>query len=234
MNIKIDKEQHEWLTSNVNFDEFLFGSRLLGNAKEDSDFDYLRVYKDSEIIYYFHTLGKFLPNIHAFQYTEGKEAQYIWMSESQFWKNFFSGDGSLLTDIVLYYRESQSWDALKLSYTYKVIKGLLGVTKRDLKKHKDWTKRMIYAEKSLYMAECLMDRKLPCFIEIKEILNKNHGLNFSQEAIQILKEKEEYLRKRLNSMLDNNEIAYYPEFKEETLLIDLMVSSNNIKEFRYE
>lgn len=49
-----------------------------------------------------------------------------------------------------------------------------------------------------------------------------------------LKNKEQELRNKLNDMLNKGEIDLYPAFKEKDDLIQLLVSSNNIKEFKYD
>jgi hypothetical protein len=150
------------------------------------------------------------------------------MSKSQFWKNFFSGDGSMLTDIVLF---SGKFDnPLELCYSYKVIKGLLGVTKRDLKKHKDWKKRILYSKKSLFMVEKLLNKEIPTLLDIENILNEKVKQEFD---INSLKKKEDTLRGKLNQLLIRNLIKFYPDFKEENQLASLLAESNNTKEFRY-
>jgi hypothetical protein len=226
MNIKINKEEND-LLSLFEYKEYLFGSRLLGNYTEESDFDYLRIIEDENIHSLVNTKAVYLPNIHCFQYTESKDKQILWMTKSQFWKNFFSGDGSLLTDIILF---SGKFDnVLELCYSYKIIKGLLGVTKRDLKKHKDWKKRILYSKKSLFMAEKLLNKELPTLEEIQNILS-----NYSDIDIPSLQEKENNLRVKLNEKLNNNEIYFYPEFNETNKLANLLAKSNNIKEFKYD
>lgn len=63
MNIKITKEQHDYLCT-LHYKEYLFGSQLHGIANKDSDFDYIRVIQDR---FYdkFQTLAVYLPNIHS-------------------------------------------------------------------------------------------------------------------------------------------------------------------------
>lgn len=46
--------------------------------------------------------------------------------------------------------------------------------------------------------------------------------------------EEQKLRNRLNNMLDKGEIDMYPKFKEENELVQIMMNSNNVKEFRYD
>lgn len=227
MNIKISKELHEQLCQ-LEYKEYLFGSQLHGIANENSDYDYIRVISD-DFYNRFSSLARFLPNIHSFQYTEGKEVQYIWMTESQFWRGFFSGDGNMTADPIILSGEFD--DPLHLAYCYRVIKGYLGVTKRDLKLHKDWKKKIFHSLRSLYMAEMLIDKKLPTVEGIKQ-LHKNHSEQLP--SVESLKKRETELRQRLNDMLNKGEIDLYPRFKEECELIQILADSNNIREFKYE
>lgn len=224
MNVKITKEQHDYLCT-LPFKEYLFGSQLHGIANENSDFDYLRIISD-DFYLSFNSLAKYLPNIHSFQYTQGKEIQYLWMTESQFWQGFFSGDGNLLADIVLLSGKFEN--PMFLAYTYKVIKGYLGVTKRDLRLHKDWDKKIFHSTRSLYMAEALIKKELPTIQNIKDLYNSE------RLTVDVLNEKEKILREELNTMLQSGKIDLYPNFKEENELVQIIASSNNTREFRYE
>lgn len=234
MNIKINKEEHKWLEDNLPFTEYLYGSRLLGNFTEDSDYDYLRIFNQDDLDFYYKSVAKYLPNIHALQYTENQDKQYVWMSERQFWSNFFSGDGSMLTDIVLFCEGFVNEDdKLTLCYSYKVIKGLLGITKRDLKKHKTWEKRVRYSRKSLYMAECLMNKELPSITTIKKILSEPIDVKELQNIQKELSTKEAVLRAGLSKMLEKDEITFYPQFSENLHILERLIGGNNTKEFRY-
>lgn len=71
MNVKITQKQHDYLCT-LPFKEYLFGSQLHGIANKDSDFDYVRVISD-DFYLSFTSLARYLPNIHSFQYTQGKE-----------------------------------------------------------------------------------------------------------------------------------------------------------------
>ena len=224
MNIKITKEQHERLCLE-NYEEYLFGSQLHGIANKDSDFDYLRVISDA-IYESFNSLGRFLPNIHSFQYTESKEKQYLWMTESQFWRNFFSGEGNLHSDIILFSGKFEN--PLHLCYSYKVIKGYIGTAKRDLKLHGSWDKKRFHAVRSFYMAEKLMKKEIPTVEDIKKL---HQGYLPTAEE---LKKREVELRGTLNDMLNKGEIDLYPSFSSDDDLIQLLLNANNIKEFRYE
>jgi hypothetical protein len=227
MNIKITKEQHERLCE-LDYEEYLFGSQLHGIANKNSDFDYVRVVSD-DFYLSFTSFARFLPNIHSFQF-DGEGVQYIWMIESQFFRGLFSGDGNNLADIVLLSGKFEN--PLFLCRTYKIIKGFIGVAKRDLKLHGNNDKKKFHALRSLYMAEKLIGNELPT-VESIQLLHKNYSGCYlpSKEALQ---NKEENLRNKLNDMLNKGQIDLYPNFTEQDELVQIMTSSNNIKEFKYE
>lgn len=228
MNVKITQEQHDYLCS-LGYEEYIFGSQLHGIATKESDYDYVRVISDS---FYegFTTLAKFLPNIHSWQFDGDDNTQYVWMTETQFWRNLFSGDGNMIADIVLL--SGRFDNPLFLCNTYKIAKAYIGVAKRDLKLHGNSDKKKFHALRSLYMAETLMNNQLPT-AEAIQLLYQNYGGCYlpSKES---LSDKEEVLRKRLNDMLNRKEIRTYPLFEERNPLVQIMTNTNNITEFKYE
>jgi len=225
MNVKITKEQHINLSS-YSYSEYIFGSKLHGIANEDSDFDYVRVILDDFYIN-FTSLAKYLPNIHSFQYDDSdNNIQYVWMTERQFYHNLFSGDGNMIADIVILGGVFE--DALFLTRTYKIIKGYLGVAKRDLKLHGTNPKKQFHALRSLYMAKTLMENKLPTVDDIIKLKENSPNLNKD-----VLWNEEQELRNKLNDMLNNGEINLYPKFIEQNDLVSIMVNTNNIREFKY-
>lgn len=227
MNVKINKSQFEYLNL-YQIGKYLFGSQLHGIAKEGSDYDYVIVLND--ILYKrFDTKAIYLPNFHSYQYDcEEENTQYVLMTETQFYRNLFSGDGNMIADIVLLNENHPDYEnRMHLCRTYKVIKGYLGVAKRDLKMHGDNEKKRFHALRSLYMASSLIDRDPPSTLGIKvltigEIPTK-----------EILFEREKVYRLLLNDRLNNGEIDLYPNFKEGNELIQIMTNSNNIREFKY-
>lgn len=114
----------------------------------------------------FISLARFLPNIHSFQFDD-IGVQYIWMTESQFYRGLFSGDGNNLADIVLLSGEFEN--SLFLCRTYKIIKGFIGVARRDLKLHGNNDKKKFHALRSFYMAEKLMRKEMPLIEDIKRL-----------------------------------------------------------------
>lgn len=227
MNIKITKEQHERLCKTW-FKEYIFGSQLHGIATENSDEDYIRLYLFDDVFpLEMFSMPYYLPNIHSFQYDDvNNDKQYVWMSEEQFWRNLWSGDGNMVADVVLL---SGEWgDPLHLCRTYKICKAYLGVAKRDLKLHGGIEKKCFHAYRSLMMAEKLMDNVLPTVQDIIDLKASN------LPSTDVLKYKEGALRDRLNLMYNNGEILSYPKFEVDDTLLGMMFDSNNIKEFKYE
>lgn len=228
MNLKITQEQHNYLEQNYDYKEYLFGSQLHGIANKESDFDYVRVIPD-DFYFEFGTLARFLPNIHSWQFDD-EDTQYVWMTETQFYHNLFSGDGNMIADIVLLSGEFN--DSLFLCRTYKIIKAYIGVAKRDLRLHGESDKKKFHALRSIYMAESLIGNHIPT-VEAIQLLYKNYGGCYLP-SLETLKDKEQTLREKINNMLNKGEIDLYPKFTEEASLAQLMSSSNNLKEFKYE
>lgn len=226
MNIKITKEQHQELSFKYKFTEYLFGSRLHKISTNDSDYDYIRVIPNS---FYdnFNTLATYLPNIHSWQYDDkDKNTQYVWMTERQFYHNLFSGDGNMISDVVLL--SDRFKDVLFLCRTYKIIKGYLGVAKRDLKLHGKNDKKRFHAWRSLYMAGCLINNKLPLIEDIQKLKT------LPVPSTSLLFKKEAERRIELNLLLNSGEIEMYPNFIEKNSLVNTMLIANNTREFRYE
>ncbi len=226
MNVKIQSHQHEYF-STLMYKEYLFGSQLHGIANENSDFDYIRVINDS---FYDNITSKglYLPNLHSWQYDDGN-AQYIWMTNRQFYQCLFSGDGNMLADVVLLSGEFE--DALFFCRTYKIIKGYIGVAKRDLKLHRNVDKKKFHALRSLYMAEILINNELPTVEGIKKLHVNYSGENLP--ALEFLVNKEQELRDKINQLLEAGELSFYPHFKETNEVVQIMINANNLKEFKY-
>lgn len=222
MNIKIKIEEHERLCSS-DYDEYLFGSRLFGTHTSKSDYDYLRVYKYESV---FNTFDYYLPNIHSFQYDDKENnTQYLWMTKQQFWKNLYSGDGTMQSDVILFDDKFNDEEAIRLCRTYKIIRAYCGVAKRDLKLHSN-RKKVFHVERSLYIAQCLIDGELPRLENIK-IFSQRFG------NVEELKRLEKKLRNIASKLYENKELHNYlvPNTNDE--LLNKMLKANNIREFKY-
>lgn len=191
MNFKITKESNDEL-SKIFTKEYPFGSRLHGVATEESDYDYIRIIPES---FYdrFTTKAKYLPNIHSFQYEDiENNTQYVYLTETQFYRNLFSGDGNMIADIVLLSNDFE--DAMVLCRTYRIIKGFLGVAKRDLKLHGNIEKKRFQSSRCIYMARCLMYNIKPSVSDI--VLMKEMVIPTTEDLLAI----EQDLRNELNDI----------------------------------
>lgn len=227
MNIKITKEQHLRLCE-LEFKEYIFGSHLHRTNNINSDKDILRVIKDNIIFNNSNTLGKYLPNIHIFQYDDiENNTQYVWMTEYQFWYNLFSGDGHIISDIILLtdYFENP----LFLCRTYKIIKGYLGLVKRDLKYYDKNKKKQLHCIRGLYIARCLINNIKPNIDNMNQLLSV-FGETYDREMIR--RELSE-LKDVASKMYEYQELTNYPIFNEKDDLVSKVILANNIKEFTY-
>lgn len=225
MNVKITKEQHERLCKSE-YLEYEFGSRLFGTNRKDSDYDYMRIYKYNSV---FKPVVKGLPSIHSFQYDDVENSsQYIWVTEEQFWANLMSGDGTIHSDILLFSKDSKLFNnkVMEMCRTYKIIRAYLGVVERDLKLHKTGNK-LFHANRGLYIAECLINNKLPK----KEIIQELAKNLESKEAVL---EKTKINRKIASKMYENRELENYYIPDTEDDLLNIMLQANNIREFKYD
>lgn len=227
MNIKISKEHHERLCK-ADYVELVFGSHLFGTNDESSDLDLIRIYDDEDVFginLYKHFV--MLP-IHSFQYDDSENnQQIIWCTKEQYAKSIVTGDGTMFIDTLIFADDSTDKDILEFLRTYKVIKAYLGVAKRDLKLHPSNVKKLFHAQRSLYIAESLINHQVPRLEEIRKIKNNLKSSN-------CLVSEELLLRSKLNTMLNNREISLYSIPPEEDSLLKLLLDSNNITEFKYE
>ena len=227
MNVKISRELHDKLCT-LAFDEYVFGSQLHGIATVESDYDYVRIISD-DFYKNFTSLGKYFPNIHSWQHDYDEKHQYVWMTETQFYRNLFSGDGNMIADIVIFTPTWIEEESLKMCRTFKIIKGYLGVAKRDLKLHGKSEKKRFHALRSLFMAEKLMNKELPDVGDVQMLKFTTHVP--STEKLLFM---ERELRARLSSLLNSGDIDMYPNYQEDNKLVQVMMSANNVKEFKYD
>jgi predicted nucleotidyltransferase len=230
MNIKITKEEHLRLDSFTNR-KVTIGSRLYGTNSRDSDLDLLCVYRPPTS--WNDDLGMF-PNSHQFQYTEDN-TDYIWTTMDQFSRNQTSGESTINSDVIMWnrslFKKGSLLDESALAHvrTYKVIKAYLGFAKRDIRNWKH-DKKLGHAARGLYCASCLLKNELPTLEGVRkqiELYNNNHKM------VVRLKNRHDGLRKTMNDMYNKGELEnYYIEDCDDPLLQQLL-DSNNIREFRY-
>ena len=96
----------------------------------------------------------------------------------------------------------------------------------DLKLHGNIEKKRFQSARCIYMARCLMYNIKP---SVSDIVTKKELIVPSTEDLMAL---EQVLRDELNDMYNKNSIKGFPEFKEEDVLVKMMVDANNMKEYR--
>lgn len=227
MNIHINKKQHDYLSQLVVRTETI-GSKLYGTNSDKSDTDLLCIY-EMELNSLTNYLTRF-PSIHQFQYKDiDANIDYIYCTEQQFFHNQASGDSTINSDILLF--NGQDDTLLDMCATYKVIKGYLGFAKRDLKQYKEGKHKIIHARRGLYCAEKLLNYEQPSVSDIQHFYTIEYDVT---ELIQYEKD----LRSQLTYKLNKNEIQYHyiPQIIDkdtDEYLFQILLNSNNIKEFKY-
>lgn len=227
MNIKINKEQFERLYEHKE-EEYIFGSQLYGTAREGSDTDILVVY-DSESVFIdsipIRVLG--LPNIHQFQYDdEENNRQYIFTDSIQFAKNMQSGDSTINAEIMMFMDETVQED-IHIFRTFKIIKAFIGFAKRDLRYKKKGYEA--HVARGLYIADSLIHNTLPTLEGVREVMVESSNL-----PVTLYERIQKTLRQKVNKMYDDGEIPLYCIPKTDDDLLNLLLQSNNTKEFKYD
>lgn len=226
MNIKITKEQHLRLLEKTSV-KVTIGSHLYGTNTDKSDTDILCIYQPFDDW----SLLESYPNYHQFQYDcEETNRDYIYTTFGQFWKNQRSGDSTINSDVIMFTNViTESYES-KLNYckTFKVIKSYIGFAKRDIKMSlKDKTgKKLFHATRGLYCAQSLLEGNLPDVYNIKVCFENP----FSYD---VLVNMEEECRLLCNRMFENKELENYYIRETNDDLLNLLLQSNNIREFKY-
>ena len=164
MNIKIGKQEYERLLESEE-DRFIFGSKMYGTSAQDSDTDLMVFYDSSALKFYGHEYS--LPFFHPFQYDcKETSSQYLFTTETQFWRNLFSGDSVVNLELAMW---SDNWlmpdeAKIRLFKTHKIIKSVLGYVKKDIKNvgtSRDKGNSAAHAARGLYVAEELLNDRIP-------------------------------------------------------------------------
>lgn len=228
MNIKINKDQAKRIIKYRVSEDIIFGSRLYGTDSEKSDVDIMILYDEKKL---FPNINlNFLPNIHQFQYDNiEKKSQIIFTYSDQFMRNLVSGDSTINADILMFsdkIKITSPYKSLDVLFSYKIIKSYLGFVKRDLQKPNGKNK-LFHAKRGVYIAECLLRKELPDLNTIK---------SFSTDeriTIKDLKYREAQARIELNKLLHKKEINHYYIPENEDDLLNSLLKSNNVNEFKY-
>ncbi len=214
MNIKIDKTQRDEIISRKMGQEVLFGSHLYKTATETSDVDVLYFYKDFE-----NNFG--IPYNHCFQYDEGN-VQELWVGVNQFWYLLQKGDNTIFPEYILFSSGYDTTQKMEICRTYNILKCFSGYIRRDLKNGSD--KRIKHAKRGLFILNELLNNDLPT---IKGFIH------FSKAFTGDLTKLSDKLRVDLGVKFQNNEMPSFYVPKIGNNLHQLLLDSNNIKEFKY-
>lgn len=148
MNLHITQEQFNTLLPFCT-EKYVIGSQYYGFATEKSDTDILCVYDSSGLdVSTLNHYGIF-SNIQL-QYKDlENNVDYVFTTRPQFWGNLLSGDSQINLEVALLELQFQT------SYfrSFKILRGLLGVAKRDWKSSNSDLNKLKHARKMLYMAK---------------------------------------------------------------------------------
>lgn len=223
MNIKITKEEYLVLNQYIE-NSFIIGSRLYENHSENSDIDVINIIKP------IFESDKYLPNFHQFQYDDlENNKQEMFITRERFFKNLFSGDSTINTDIIMFTNFDNLNEFEKLNYcrTYNIIKAFLGFAKRDLNNINKGKNKRFHAARSIYCAEELINNRLPKIEEFKKYIDL---------TIHELLSKCAELREVSNKLLNEKDLTPFPKelfIKPLNSLEQKLIESNNILEFKY-
>ncbi len=236
MNIKINKEEAEWLFK-LEYSRYIFGSYLYGTQKENSDQDILVIYNLPQDWECEHLLDRIH---HQFQWDDVENnIQYVFTYQNQYWNNLESGDSTINADILIFENTNykSQWkhvhykETLNYCKTYNIIKAYLGFAKRDLKQYTKKNK-LFHAIRGLSTAYALMENRLITkqeLIDIKDLITTDSSIF----DINILINLEKELRKKLNDMYQKRKIKRYYIEESGDELLDKLLNSLNIDEFKY-
>lgn len=233
MNLKISREHHNRLMENM-ITKSIFGSRLFGTHNENSDYDFVCVYDFEEVFGRKEEEFSHLPNIHSLQFDDKEDnTQYIWMSEKQFLRNSCSGDGTIISDIILFGELSHNplskEEKLLFTRTYKIIKAYCGVAKIDFILHPNCLKKRFHVLRSLYIANSLMDGDVPTTKGVQDI-----SLDIPNISKTLIEDMITSSRDRVTKMHDSGELNHYNIEDTDDELLDILLNTNNIGEFKYK
>ncbi len=134
MNLHINKEEFDFLTSVPNFGTFTIGSKLYGTNDENSDADYLIITCPSKE----HNLSPFKTH-HQFQYKDVENnIDYNFVDIITFIRNLVCGDSTINYELLY----SEEFKASKIGWlcdyreyfrTFTIVKSYLGLCERDIK-----------------------------------------------------------------------------------------------------
>ena len=185
---------------------------------------------DNKLYDLFETEAKYLPNINSLQYDDtDNNAQYVLMTERQFYNGLFTGECNIIAYIILF-DDKFKGDRVLLTSGYKTIKSYLGLARRDLRMYPKDKKKQLHAIRSLYVAGKLIKESIPTIEDMIHLHDKYSKMDID---IKGLGAYQKYLRELLTNKLNRGDITLYPNFSESNEIVDKINYMNNIKNFKY-
>lgn len=191
------------------------GSSIYGLKDENSDTDYLCIYRESA-----DNLKSFMYEHHQLQYKD-YNVDWIFTNVQTFIRNILTGDSTINLEVLF----SRSLIGTELEFlwmfrhnfiNYNIIKSYLGLAKRDLKMYlsnKDKTpKKLSHFYRSVIFAEQLIGGELN-LTEHHQFLYDTKFNNKNEEFLIEFKAKMEYLRILNNENLEQNKIPRIMDIK---------------------
>ena len=209
MNIHITKEQFNQLDHGRLSKKFLIGSKLYGHDTENSDTDYLYWYypdADNLILDVLNSYGIY-PNLQL-QYKDlENKVDHVFTSVSQFYMNLFSGDSQINVEVALFY--PGILHDQKFLRSYKILRGLIGVAKRDMQNSKGGQniEKVKHALKMIYLAKSIYLNETPSKDVIKDIFMR--GDSYTAKMVNVANTEIASFRDMINSDLNNKLLFSY-------------------------
>jgi hypothetical protein len=170
MNIKILEPIREHLI----IGHFPFGSRVYGTYTASSDYDFIVLLNCS--------LGDCI-----LQYTSPSKNEYIYTGQQEFIRDVLNGKSApnfeaMHTDEFMEHANWKDPTEILIYYTYEMAKCYLGLAKRDL----DYPDRLFHVNRSIWMAQQIMDKNLIDLSRVKDIpiIDNIPGLKMKVKAMR--------------------------------------------------
>ena len=234
MNLHITKEQFEVMVP-LAAEKYLIGSRFYGHDHEDSDMDILYIYDEQQLdVGVLRSYG-ILSNLQLQYKDVENKIDHVFTSRPQFWANLFSGDSQVNLEVAILQIEYNP------SYfrSFKVLRGLLGVAKRDWKASSADINRLKHSQKMLYIAKQIYYREAVSVDAINNIFSKS-AERLQAEKLSLSQEIATFRDLFAKDLDEAKLFSYSPEFIDHLNKVSvndptsLIINNLNTINFKYD
>ena len=206
MNLHLTKEQFEILLPHTT-EKYIVGSQYYGHASDDSDTDMLCIYDDTGLDNSILKSYGIFSNLQL-QYKDlDNKIDYVFSTRPQFWGNLLSGDSQINLEVALFELEYGG----EYFRSFKILRGLLGVAKRDLKASASDVNRLRHAEKMVFITQQIYNNFGIAKDTITNIFSQDDDMVL--EGKELLTKRVEDFRLILSKDLDEGKLfSYSPAF----------------------